>query len=109
MSAHTSYVLEFGVRGGAHTENVIVPTRKLAEQLARQLVMVFKNDPHAKGAGARDWTFDKYTRRQTWQSSTHFVALSKLDGVPRGPAAAVLWRKPAGPAPELMADMVVPS
>jgi hypothetical protein len=40
--------------------------------------------------------FDRYSRRMTWKSKTHFVAVSKLDGVPRGPAAADLWRKPTG-------------
>lgn len=88
------YVIEFGVRGGAHTESLIVPTRKLAERLARNLVMVFKNDPHADGARACDWRLTPECERQTWQSATHFVSASKLDGVMRGPASAVLWRKP---------------
>lgn len=88
------YVIEFGVRGGAHTDNLIAPTRKLAERLARNLVMVFKNDPHADGARACDWRMAPACKRQTWQSSTHFVSVSQLDGVPRGPAAAALWRLP---------------
>lgn len=90
------YALEFGVRGGAHTENIIVPTRDLAERLARSLVMAFQNDPFAKGACERDWLFCKGEVRLTWRSTTHFVAISKLDGVSRGPASSVLWRKPAG-------------
>jgi hypothetical protein len=88
------YVIEFGVRGGAHTDSLIVPTRKLAERLARNLVMVFKNDPHADGARACDWQLTPECEGQTWQSSTHFVSVSKLDGVMRGPASAALWRKP---------------
>lgn len=88
------YVIEFGVRGGAHTDNLVVPTRKLAERLARNLVMVFKNDPHADGARAQDWRLTPECERQTWQNATHFVSVSKLDGVMRGPASAVLWRKP---------------
>ena len=101
------YVIEFGVRGGAHTENLIVPTRELAESMARKLVMVFQNDPHANGATARDWLFDKGTVRFTWRSATHFVAVSKLDGVPRGPASGGLWSKPTGP--ELLECQVIDS
>lgn len=88
------YVLEFGVRGGTHHENVILPTRKLAEEMARRLVAVFANDAYATGSGPRDWLFAKGCYRMTWKSPTHFVAVSKLDGVPRGPASAGLWRKP---------------
>lgn len=98
------YVLEFGVRGGAHVDNIIVPSRRLAEQMARSLVMVFTNDPHASGATGRDWLISKRGARMTWQSATHFVAISKLDGAPRGSASAGLWRKPYGA--ELLADTV---
>ena len=98
------YVLEFGERGGAHVENQIIPTRKLAEELARRLVMVFTNDPHAISASNRDWLFDKHCKRMTWKNATHFVAVSKLDGILRGPASAQLWRKPTGP--ELLSGTV---
>jgi hypothetical protein len=98
------YVLEFGVRGGAHTENQILPTRDAAEKMARALVAVFANDPHGRGATARDWLFSKGVQRMTWTSPTHFVAVSVLDGIPRGPASAGLWRKPSGP--ELMDGQV---
>jgi hypothetical protein len=99
------YVIEFGVRGGAHTENQTTNTRDQAERLARSLVAVFTNDPHACGATARDWMFSKHDKRMTWKSQTHFVAVSKLDGVMRGPASAGLWRKPTGP--ELLEGQVV--
>jgi hypothetical protein len=100
------YCLEFGVRGGAYTENQIVNTRDQAEKLARSLVAVFTNDPHASGATARDWLFSKHDKRMTWKNQSHFVALSKLDGKPRGPASAGLWRKPSGA--ELLENQVVP-
>ena len=90
------YIVEFGNRGGAHTENQITNTRDQAEKLARALVMVFCNDPHASGATNRDWLFSKAGRRMTWANETHFVAVSKLDGKSRGPASAFLWRKPPG-------------
>ena len=99
------YVIEFGVRGGAHTENLIVPTRKLAADLARKLVLTFTNDPHHPAAAPIAWQLPPACPRQTWQSATHYVAMSKLDGVPRGPASAALWRKPTGP--ELMPEQVI--
>ena len=100
------YVIEFGVRGGAHTENLIVPTRKLAEELARKLVLVFTNDPHHHAAAPTAWLLPAHCPRQTWQSSTHYVSMSKLDGVPRGPASANLWRTPKGPEPGY--ELVIP-
>lgn len=100
------YVLEFGVRGGAHVDNEVFSTRDQAERMARRLVMVFTNDPHAHGANERDWLFDKHVSRMTWKNKTHFVAVSKLDGKARGPASSGLWRKPE--SPELLDGQVVP-
>jgi len=99
------YCLEFGVRGGAHVENQIIPTQKLAEQLARRLVMTYTNDPHASGARSNDWLFDRHCARMTWQNKTHFVAITRLDGVLRGPASAALWRSPVEDS--LLNDTVV--
>lgn len=84
------YVLEFGRVGGAHVDNIVVPTRKLALQLARAIAGSYAND--ATLAGGRAWTFDKHTVRKTWTDHNFFVAVSKLDGEPRGPASARLWR-----------------
>ena len=100
------YVVEFGVRGGAHTENLIVPTRKLAQELARKLVLVFTNDPHHPAAAPNEWRMPPSCVRESWISPTHYVCVSKLDGVARGPASATLWRKPNGP--ELTSEMVIP-
>ena len=93
------YVLEFGVRGGAHTENLIVPTRKLAQEMARKLVLAFTNDPHHPAAAPIEWRAPAHCPRITWQSPTHYISMSRLDGVARGPASAALWRKPTGPEP----------
>ena len=90
------YVIEFGVRGGAHTENLTVPTRALAQEIARKLVLVFTNDPHHPAAACNEWRMPPACVRETWQSPTHYVSVSKLDGVMRGPASAALWRRPAG-------------
>ena len=84
------YVVEFGVRGGAHADNFVVPTQKLAKQLAQHLVMVFTNDPHCDQF--RDYAKGREIRRASWTSSTHFVSVSPLDGVMRGPASASLWK-----------------
>lgn len=98
------YVLEFGVRGGAHVDNEVISTRAQAERLARRLVMVFSNDPSVCGACPNDWIFSKPGRRLTWKNDTHFVAISKLDGQMRGSASGGLWRKPTGP--ELLSGSV---
>lgn len=94
-----SYVLEFGIRGGAHTDNVIVPTLKLAIKLAASLVHVFTNDSRNPAATADNWwigskAHGRRTDRESWQNATHFVALSKL-GRTDGPAATKLWKPEA--------------
>jgi hypothetical protein len=96
------YVLEFGVRGGAHADNVVIPTRKLAEKLAANMVFILSNsDGQARIQGdmfssTKTWKLTPSTPRVSWQSSTHFVSLSILDGVARGPAAAKLWKREQG-------------
>lgn len=87
-------VLEFGVRGGNYTETKIIPTQKLGAELAAALVHVF-SDPTRNSLSARgaQWKLRKNTPRKSWQSSTHFVSLSLLDGEMRGPASAKLWKK----------------
>lgn len=101
------YVLEFGVRGGAHTENKVIPTKALAEALARTLVRVFCNDPSA--TDPREWVFRPRETRKYWFNSTHFVAVSKLDGVLRGPASSTLWRLPTKGSEEQYLGRVVSS
>lgn len=87
-------VIEVGVRGGAHTDNVILPSARIAVTLASRLVMVLTNDPMHPAASPGAWKINKRHPRDKWQSATHFVSISLLDGVERGPAAAALWRKP---------------
>lgn len=87
------FVLEFGNRGGMHVDNIVLPSLELAQKLARCLVMTFANDPHANGATNGDWHFGRGIVRAVWKDANHFVAVSKLDGIPRGPAANNAWRK----------------
>ena len=84
------YVVEFGVRGGAHTDNLVVPTQKLAKELAQSLVRVFLNDPCTQ----EFWAFARCRKMQrfSWTSSTHFVSISPLDEVARGPACTALLK-----------------
>lgn len=87
-------VLEFGVRGGNFTEVQIIPTQKLGAQLAAALVHVFSNPiPDSLSSFKSTWELRRDTPRKSWQSSTHFVSLSLLDGEMRGPASAKLWKK----------------
>ena len=64
------------------------------------------NDPHHPAAAPNEWRMPSGCWRESWQSPTHYVCVSKLDGVARGPASATLWRKPNGP--ELTSEMVIP-
>ena len=86
------YVIEFGNRGGTYCENLVIPTAALAARLAANLVHVFTNNIGHPSATAASWKLAKNQPRMTWTSATHFVSLSKLDGVMRGPASAELWR-----------------
>lgn len=84
-------ILEFGVRKGFHVDNQILPSVKLGARMAANLVAMLTNDPHAPMARPVQWLARE--GRTEWQSETHFVALTKLDGELRGAASAYLWRK----------------
>ena len=85
------FVLEFGIRGGFHNQGVVIPTGKLASLLASGFVYT-SGGAYEIGSVASDWNMLKGIYRKTWQSKTHFVAVSKLDGVMRGPASTNLWK-----------------
>lgn len=85
-------VIEFGVRGGYHVDNIILPSVKLAMRTASAIASTLE------GSGCECVTpqYFAVTRahpRMTWQSKTHFVAVSILDGAARGPASQHLWKK----------------
>ena len=86
-------VIEFGVKGGAYTENQVFPTIESGIRMACALVSVLKNDPLSPSASPENWRVRRDQPRICWENSTHFVALSILDGVARGPASAKLWKK----------------
>jgi hypothetical protein len=87
-------VLEFGVRGGQLAEAIILPTQKAGAEMAANLVRVFSNNQANTMTLNGAWSLGAgRIPRKSWQSSTHFVSLSLLDGIMRGPASAKLWKK----------------
>lgn len=80
-------VLEFGVRGGQHVDNLVIPSAKLAAQVASNIVATLTNKSSFNG----DWIVSRKMPRKSWTSSEHFVSVTVLDGIFRGPAAATLW------------------
>ena len=109
MSAKMKYVIEFGIRGGRHVDNIIIPTRKLAAKIAASISHVFMGErphdndkpltsisgeiiPRETVCKVEFWLMDKNCTRLSWSDSWHFVSMSKLDGVPRGAASEYLWK-----------------
>ena len=86
-------VLEFGVRGGQFADSIILPSQALGAQMTSNMVRVFSNNQQHTYADKKQWRVGNGMPRRSWTSSTHFVALSILDGEPRGPASAQLWKK----------------
>lgn len=84
-------ILEFGVRGGAHVDNITLPSAKLATRIASSIVNMLNNDTGSSKEA--HFALSKISPRINWQSSTHFVSVSLLDGEMRGPASAKLWKK----------------
>lgn len=83
-------VLEFGIRGGFHVDNLVFPNAKLASQTASAIVNSFESrELHFPG----DFIVKRGKPRVSWSSSTHFVSVSLLDGEMRGPASSELWKK----------------
>lgn len=85
------YVLEFGKRGRSHTDNIVFSTELDARQVAANFVRCV-GGIYDRGANSHDWYMTKGIYRKSWQGPEHFVAISLLDGVMRGPAATKLWR-----------------
>lgn len=90
MAERLRTVVEFGIKGSRVVENQIMPSLRSGKEMAYRLAYVFGGTPtwvHLRNQCSRK------NPRVVWESSTHFVALSVLDGVDRGPAAAQYWRK----------------
>jgi len=80
-------IVEFGVRGGNHS-SFVCSSAQQAAKLACKMSYVFGRE-HAIWS---DFQVKRNMPRRSWQSSTHFVSVSILDGVPRGSDTAS-WRK----------------
>jgi hypothetical protein len=87
------FCIEFGVRGGLHTDNIIVSGNPIAAKICSSLVMVFENSTETISSELRTWMLEKNCPTTSWSSPTHFVSLSKLDGMDRGSASSKLWKK----------------
>lgn len=85
------HVLEFGTRRGQYTDNIVLPNRATAMNVAANLARVLSGNTDA-GRGFVHYASSRAEPRTVWQSNTHFIAVSALDGIPRGPASAVLWK-----------------
>ncbi|WP_146123000.1 hypothetical protein [Burkholderia multivorans] len=75
-------IVEFGVRGDRHSKTVF-PTAKAASEFAYKIAFVFGRDP-SRDNDLNAFKVGRGSPRCSWQSSTHFVSVSILDGVPRG-------------------------
>lgn len=81
-------IVEFGVRGERCSQHVF-PTAKAAGEFAAKLSYVFGRDRScwqgtADPSKSEDFRVSRRSPRVSWQSSTHYVSVSLLDGVPRG-------------------------
>ena len=85
------FVIEFGNKKGYHKDNLVVNSAKQAEEIAKSLAMIFSNK--LNNISSRSFEITKATYRITWQSETHFVAVSRLDGIDRGSASNNLWKE----------------
>lgn len=91
------YVVEFGRRGGCHTDNMVVTSEMTARRVVANFVRAV--DPLAhNGCAQSDWFMLKGVFRKSWQNVSYFAAISLLDGVDRGSAAEKLWK--VGPLPQ---------
>lgn len=88
-------IVEFGRRGGNYTSGMKLITLKQGRELASTLVHVLRTKHDETNADFdHNWEITADCPRQVWVSPTHFVALSILDGVARGPASARYWHAP---------------
>jgi hypothetical protein len=86
-------VLEFGVRGGFHVENLVIPSAKLAAKLAVGIISTLDEPEMSYSKAIAYYTVSRKSPRISWTSSEHFVSVTLLDGVDRGPASTTLWKK----------------
>lgn len=98
------YLVEFGMRGGVYSTSNVLKSRRKAQTMAASLVAWLppfnvlsaeagKFPKGLTGSVPQDWIITEEFPRLVWVSPNHFVSLSLLDGVPRGPASAKYWRR----------------
>lgn len=77
--------VEFGLKYGVFSPSNILPTIKLGRSLAAEMVWVLSQGKEFRASAENYWAVNKKCPRIEWESDTHFVILSVLDGEPRGP------------------------
>lgn len=83
--------LEFGRKGGFHVDNLVLPSVVLGAKIASCLANLLSD--RISDYSYQYFIVNRSTPRVTWENSEFFVALSRLDGVQRGPASAKLWKR----------------
>lgn len=98
------YVLEYGVRGGACVDNLIIVTAKQAAREANLLTHVLSNGEHSTEPW--QWFLGHHDVRRAWVTPTHYVAVSRLPGAQEGSASSKLWH--LSYVPEKYGEVFIP-
>ena len=80
--------IEFGIRGGLHSGTINISSLKEAAKLGAALQRVFSGEITVR---EKTWLLDKNHPRISWQSSEHFITITRNDGIMRGESPA--WNK----------------
>lgn len=80
--------IEFGIRGGLHSGTIHMSSLKEAAKLAASLQRFISKEITTS---EKTWLLDNNHPRISWQSSEHFITITKNDGIMRGESPA--WKK----------------
>lgn len=69
--------IEFGERGAGNRQEVVLPTAKLAQELAMKLAIVFGRP--AERIGEFDFLVDSTKSREGWIGDTHYVGVGIVE------------------------------
>ena len=70
--------VEFGERGAGNRQEVVMPTAKLAQEVARKLSIVFGRPERPDRA--LDFLVDRTKPREGWIGDTHYVSVGIVEG-----------------------------
>ena len=83
-------IVEFGIRGDRHISQTF-SSIKAGLAFYVKISWLFGHEVNKTHLEYRK--FGKDCPSMSWSSSTHFVAISVLDDVPRGSPVSKLWKK----------------